>query len=705
MMASVQQSAASRQQLILHHLSDLQYEDTVENRQHDMLVRYQGYLGSLPAERRPDIVVITGNLTTTGRAKDLRAVATTLRICFAPWVGHLHERVFVVPGPCDVGWEDSATIGLQSFYEIFGDFALPYHTPIPSGQDTPASGQQNFIGYPIDTCYSPNELNGNLSAKFNRYSKSYRRFIKRHRKLNTRWLGLWKRPWRLRRRERERARAEQLESLRKLFLDLTEGGQLVDLRTGRITQPDLERYESWAQPIIQNPSRGAGDVGPLKILITHHPFAIQAEHYSATDTTQILQSSFKQVAKTARTAGFHLALHGHVHNPQLLTDMLLIEGPDHLQPIRQMGAASLSKTGVFNEIVAVARDGNGESAWRLDLRLVNLKASGTADLEAPSLLNSAETADKKIEQLTREAAQRSMFEQSMEFAMRRFSEQVHQAQGTPRQDWPKLAPLPQEWSNMAPLPQDAMQLIRDVVDSVIFSGYDVRVRLLLKSKENYSDIPRLIPTYLAPAVMEGPDALVYPASVASWALILGRTLMYPAIKSQSTDVEDHEWLRRTGKFDPILSALKALMQDAAAKSYPGKEALDRYQTLHTNLEAIRGATVGASDARIAGEHIYQPTPGGSPSLGYPNFICVPYPMRPRSGAPPALPETMVLDIAVRRADQLDGHRATRDFGSADPFTRARVEMLETLAELIGMMLTTSSALGRPRGVWDDRYVQ
>lgn len=699
-MASIQQSAASRRQLILHHLSDLRYEDTVENRQNDMLVRYQSYLGSLPPERRPDIVVITGNLTTTGRAKDLRAVATTLRICFASWVGHLHERVFVVPGPCDISWEDSASIGLQAFYEIFGDFALPYHTPMPSGKDTPASGQQAFIGYPIDTCYSPNELNTNLKDKFNRYSRSYRRFIKRRGKLNTRWLGLWKRPWRPRRRERERARAEQLESLRKQFLDLTEGGQLVDLRTGRITQPDLERYERWAQPIIQSASRGAGGVSPLKILISHHPFAIQAEHYSATDTTQILQSSFKQAAKTARTAGFHLALHGHVHNPQLLTDMLLFEGPDHLQPIRQMGAASLGETGVFNEITAVARDGNEENAWRLDLRLVNLKASG-GDLEALSLLNPAETADKRIEQLTRDATQRSIFEQSMGFAMRRFSEQVHQAQGTPRQDWPQAAPAPQDWSNMAPLPQDAMQLIRDVVDSVIFSGYEVRVRLLLKSKDNYSSIPKLIPTYLAPAVMEGPDALVYPASVASWALILGRTLMYPAIKSQSTDVEDHEWLRRTGKFDPILSALKALMQEAAAKSYPGKEALDRYQTLYTNLEAIRGA----GDAKIAGEHIYQPTPGGGPSLGYPNFICVPYPLRPRSGAPPALPETMVLDVAVRRADQLDGHRAARDFGSADPFTRARVEMLETLAELIGMMLTSASALGRPRGVWDERYAQ
>lgn len=693
-MGSAQQSAASHRQFIIHHLSDLQYEDTVENRQHDMLVKYQSYLGSLLAERRPDIVVITGNLTKTGKANDLKAVATKLRMCFPSWTGHLHERVFIVHGPRDVSWEESASIGLRAFYEIFGDFALPYHTQMPSGQDTPASGQQDFVGYPIDTCYSPDELQANLQGAFTQYTASYRRFINRRDKLNTRWMGLWKRPWRPRRRQRERVRVQQLASLRKQFLDLTEGEHPVDLRAGRVTPPDLERFERWAQSNIQQASQGAGVVRPLKMLITHHPFAIQAERDTSPHTTRVPESAFKQAAETARTAGFHLALHGHVHNPQLLTDMLLFEGPSHLQPIRQIGAASLGETGVFNEITAVARAENGESAWRVDLRLVSLKANGTADLEALSLLNPAETADKRIEQLTRDAMRRSEFERRMGFAMRRFAEQVHQGNGPNRQDW----------SNTAPLPQDAMQLIRDVVQGVIFNGYEARVRLLLKSKENYSAIPKLIPTYLAPAVMEGPDALIYPASVAAWALILGRTLIYPAIKSQSTDAEDHEWLRRTGKFEPVLSALKALMQEAAAKSYPGKEALDRYQTLHTNLEAIRGAIPGASDARIAGEHIYQPAPSGSPPQGYPYFICVPYPMRLRGGAQPELPETMALDVAVRLAGPPDGQRASQDSGSTDPFTQERVEMMEMLAELIGLMLTTASALGRPRGVWDDRYV-
>jgi calcineurin-like phosphoesterase family protein len=700
-MASAQQSTSSRRKLIVHHLSDLQYEGTGGNRQHDMLVRYQSHLGRLPEERRPDIVVITGNLTATGRAEDLRTVAITLRACFNSWEEHFHEHVFIVPGPCDVSWEDGAPVGLQAFYENFGDFALPYHMPMPFGQDTPASGQKDFLGYPIDTCYSPYELRANLKDNFTRYATSYGRFIKRRGKLNTRWTRLWNRTWRPRRSERVRARTEQLASLRQQFLALTEGGQLVDLRAGRITQADLERFEGWAQPIIKDAGQNAGGESPLKILITYHPFAIHAERNSSVNAAQNPQTAFNQVAKMARAAGFQLALHGFVHNPQLLTDMSLFEGPDHRQPILQMGAASLGETGVFNEITAVERVENGESAWRVDLRLVSLKDNGAADLAALSLLNPAETADKRIEQLTRHATRRSGFERRMGFAMRRFAEQVHQGHEPQRQSWQNTAQLSQDRSNMAPLPPEAMHLIREVVQDEIFSGYETRVRLLLKSYEKSSAIPKLIPTYLTPAVMEGPDALIYPASVAAWSLILGRRLIYPAIESQGTDEEDHEWLRRAGKFEPVLSVLKALMQEAASASNPGKEAFERYNALHTDLEAIRGAIPGA---RVAGKHIYQPAPVGNQPQGYPYFICVPYPLRVIGGALSDLPETMALDVAVRRAQQPDGQQTTQDTGSIDnPFTQERIEMLEMLAESIGLMLTIASALGRPRGVWDKRY--
>jgi hypothetical protein len=328
----------------------------------------------------------------------------------------------------------------------------------------------------------------------------------------------------------------------------------------------------------------------------------------------------------------------------------------------------------------------------MDLRLIDVKANGSAGIDAVTLLNPAETAHKQIRSLTRDATQRRDFELAIHAALRRFSEQVYQFQGETQRDR----------SNITPLPQAAMLLIQEVIRDVVFKGYEARVQLFLKSKQDYSDIPKLVPTYLAPAVMEGPDELVYPASVAAWSLILGRTLKYPDITSQSIEAADYGWLRRTAKFDPLLATLRALMQEGAARSYPGKDALDRYQTLYTRLESIKGATSEANEPKIEGTLIYQLAPSGSPAQSYPHFICVPYPRRPGGGAPPALPETAVLDVGVRKVRLPDEQATTADPVMASPFTTERVEMLETLMELIGLMLTASSALGKPRGVWDDR---
>jgi hypothetical protein len=38
------------------------------------------------------------------------------------------------------------------------------------------------------------------------------------------------------------------------------------------------------------------------------------------------------------------------------------------------------------------------------------------------------------------------------------------------------------------------------------------------------------------------------------------------------------------------------------------------------------------------------------------------------------------------------------------FTADRVQMLESLSEVIAAILCTSSALGKPRGVWEERFV-
>lgn len=698
-MSSAQQKILPRRQIILHHLSGLHYEDTAERRQDSILVRYKGYLEGLPAERRPDLIVITGDLTSTGKRQDLSAVAITLRACFPAWAGRLNEHVFVVPGPRDMNWEDANDPGLTAFFDIFSDFALPAHAPTEPQAST--ASECAFIAYPIDTCYAPNELKPGLKLEFTRYAQLYSRYIKLRDKSKRWWLGLGSRLLNMRRNDRRKARAALLANLRNRYLELTEGAGLAALEAGRISFKDSERFERWAEPLIQSAASDHIAAPPLKILISHHPLAIHPEPAAndSEDERQPAQHPFKQLARTVRAAGFHLALHGHMHKPQLLSDLSILEGLDAQRPMRQIGAPSLGDTGVFNEITAIYREnqeraqgqsqGQGQDDWRLEFRLVNVKPTMFPGVSSIALPNSTEVADNIVALLRREARQRADFERSVRIVMRRFSEQVYQISPDHRQ----------ERSNGVILPQAAMQLAGDVISSVIFKGYEARVRLLLKSKEDHSHIPKLIPTYLTPAVMEGPDALVYPACVAAWSLALGRTLIYPGVVTTHTTTEDHEWLRRTNKFPELLDALSGLMREAFEKSYPGAEVAKRYETLHTNLTAIQSK----GEAVITGKDIYQTAPDGSPPGSYPGFICVPFPMRPSGGALPALPEIVVLDVGVRQVERPDGAREMAPEKAMEPFTPERVEMLETLTELIGMMLTTSSALGKPRGVWDDRY--
>ncbi|HZC04228.1 MAG TPA: hypothetical protein VE338_01170 [Ktedonobacterales bacterium] len=696
-MGAAQESASRAGQIIVHHLSDLNHQ---ENRvsTDNKLVTYQRYLGGLPDDRYPDVVVITGNLTATGTKEDLSAVMTMLRSGFPHWDGQLYEHVFIVPGPQDFNWQVLNNVGLDTFYKLFEPFATPYHTPTPPGRDSPASQSANFVGYPLDTCYAPEELDEALKAHFKKYTRDFGKFAKRRGRVGAKWLGLWKRPGRLTRRARVRAREQALQALRSQFLMFTEGARPLDLRAGRVTEADLARFKVWAQSQAASmqasgaqASSGAAPT-PLKMLITHHPIVIRASE--ASDDTAVAKRSFKPLLDAAREAGVHLALHGHIHNGEALTDQSAFQRPGAASSICQLGAASLAATSVFNEITAVYRaepaQGQGQPTgdWQLTVRTVNLSAAGPVASRG-TFGNQAALADRELRRLNRAVALRGEFERMLRYAMRRFSEQVYQARLENRQN-------PQR---MAPLPQEALLLIRDVISSVIFKGLETRVRLLLRSNEG-GPVPRLVPTYLTPAIMEGPGALVYPASVAAWSLVLGRKLIYPDIESATTTPEDHDWLRQSGKIPRLLEALKALANDAG-----NTNALDeatRCQTLYTNLDAIKVGAMGAIDAKILGLNIYQKGPAGSPQRSYTAFICVPYPIRPVGGALPTLPEIAVLDVGVRPVEPPDPQDTSPiPVGPFMPFTPERIEMLETVTDLIGMMLTAADALGRPPGVWSD----
>jgi hypothetical protein len=397
---------------------------------------------------------------------------------------------------------------------------------------------------------------------------------------------------------------------------------------------------------------------------------------------------FQELANSARKARFHLALHGHIHKPQVLSDLSILEGPDVRHPMRQVGAGSLGDNGMFNEITAVYREDHSQRQWRLEIRTINVSADNPDDASPLVLLNPATSASENAEQLEREA-RRQQFEIRVRTLMRQFSEDVHR-------------PLPMGASAKSTpvlLPQYAIQNVERIIRDVVFPpDFALRVRLLLKEVHYNVPVPKLSAAYLAPPDSEGQGPLNYPASVAGWSLVLGRTLIYPPVQDGTMRRDDYEWLRRSGKDRELIKILEALNTQTPAASYSGSQEAGRFDGLLNKLTKISQG----EEPALSVEDVYQKAPEGSPLTTYRNFICVPFPQRPGSVIP-QVPEIAVLNVGVRAPQKPDERGSRPGADRATIFTEETVSMLETLVELIGMFLITSSALDKPQGVWDDRF--
>jgi 3',5'-cyclic AMP phosphodiesterase CpdA len=688
-MSATQEADAGQQRIIIHHLSDLHFRQQSDSSRtssqgHDPLVKYRGYLEGLPPERRPDLIVITGDLTATGHPNDLSTIATILRNHFPKWDKDLAHHVFVVPGPRDVSWQESGKPGLEAFYKAFHDFAVPSQQHgLPDHGLTPTK-DLNWIAYPLDTCYALDEFRADLRREFKQHAKTYHTFVQRYRRARRRFAWLFAIS-----KDKKRARVKEL---RQRYLRLTEGNQLTPLDAGRIAAADLTTFTNWINSLRKaaKPADAAKpaqeQVEPLKIVITHHPLAVPPEPEAGTGPALSVHQRFREVMNQARDAGFHLALHGHIHKPQVLSDLSIVEGPDTQHPLRQIGAGSLGDDGMFNEITAVYSTEQDQRQWRLEIRTVNVLAERPHDASSLVLLNPTEATAAEMERLKRDARTNSEFDARVRLVTRQFSETIYRSQAMPIAN---------------PLPQAAMQGVEGIIRDIVFKDFAVRVRLLLKDNESGRANTKLKATYLTPAVSDGTGPLTYPASIAAWSLVLGRTLAYPRIIAENVTEEDQDWLKRSEKVPELLKVLETLQQQAGTRSYPAHEMALRYEMLHSKLSALRDA--GKTD--LHGNDIYQQPPTNTAPMPYPYFICVPFPLRPSTGGfRPDLPEIAVLDVGVRVPERpTDQRDESRDKAPVEVFTLERVRMLESLTELIGVILMTSSALGKPKGIWEDRF--
>lgn len=663
------------QRLIIHHLSDLHFMPDPQSQEHMAFINYAKYLNSLTPDKRPNLVIITGDLTCTGEMNDLRTVATLLRAAFPNWADQLSQRIIVVPGPRDVNWENGIP-NFDRFYSVFADFRLPPQEHGMSHTAATSASRPSYVAYPVDTCYTPESLPGQIKAELHDQGDRYHEFLRQYHEYRTGPAnsGLFR-----------RRPATDRQSLRESYLSFTEDNPVTALDAGVVDPRDLEEFNAWTGRLRDSVQADAG-WDPLKILVTHHPLQAYSQDSSSNTSSDRggpdIKRNFGEMVTAARNAGFHLALHGHMHKPQVVSDLSVLEGADTQHPLRQIGAGSLGDHGMFNEIKAVYLAGETQRRWWLEVRTVNVLAANPDASSYLLLLNPPVDAQKRADDLQQQAIRRREFDSRVRWATRQFSETVALAQSD------ALRPGGQ----VTLLPPNAIQTIDGIVREVIFDEYEVRVRLMLKDATRKP--VAFVPTYLVPLPSSGGvGALVYPASVAAWALILGRSLISPAIATQELTEQDYDWLRRSGRATDVQEALKLLIEKTIQESLPDTKALDRYAALQGKLERLDGP-------RLRGADFYQASSRSS-EQGVPStFISVPIPLRPVSDARPIIPEIGVLDVRVY------GRRPNAELPAGNepdiPFTAERVEMLESLSEVITTILCTSSALGKPRGVWEDR---
>lgn len=682
-MTTAAQAPASYPPIIIHHLSDLHYQQLPQGKSDNPLIRYRGYLDQQP-DRRPDLIVVTGDLTATGNTNDLRAIADMLRVQFSAsaWAGTLAQHIFVVPGPRDVNWEGKNPPSLTTFYEAFYDFGLPSRDHRQPQAKASVQTPPGCVAYAIDTCYALEECAVEMREQYHQYGNSFHEFVNQYKQVHNRpSFTLFGRP----------DRSAEIAALHDKYLRLTETSDLTLLDAGRVNEEDLKAFDEWRKSLTSTP------LEPLKILITHHPLAVEpkleAPPGTAHQRARHHALGFGALADGAGAAGFHLALHGHIHKPQVLSDLSLLQEPAGRHPLRQVGAGSLGDGRTFNEMTAIYGDDGADKHWRLEIRTINLRDPKPEDAKTWVLLNRTEDSAKKAEDLKREKSIRGEFEKGVQTVMRTFSEDVYDTQPED----------PFDRSHSTMLPQRALQSVEDIIQRVVYPGFGARTRLYLKDKHSSKTVPQLTATYLAPLYSDaGP--ITYPYSLAALALVLGRTIVFPDDVTKRLTPEDYRWIRQSKKDQELINALEALVREPPPTGLPAQEEAQRYQALLTKLK-LSMADDGHTDP-LTGKDFYREMPVQTERPTYPVFICLPYPKRPPEGVGAALPEVAVLVVSVPSARE--SLAATAQGGTAakaiegEAISKERIAMLESLTQLIGTILISSSAAGRPKGVWDDR---
>lgn len=680
--------------LVIHQLSDLAFD---QNEAHHPLFDYFRYLDELeehrvesaqrPAvgktdersngdtaeqeierpERPPDLVIITGNITSPKveegwRLRALREAAAALRGSLESARRPLSDAVFVVPGTQDISWE-LRPMSLGPFAEAFSQFATPTLSAASAASFKVVNpSNAKYVVHLLNTCYSPAELLAlprSASKEFEDAIKAYEKALVSYEKQQRKSRGRYD-------SNRDRQLIEKVTDLVRIVAG------------GRIPQWD---YEAFARACNQLPA--GGDDHRLKILVTYHPLLMGHEFMFPRQTGP---TTFSKTLETARQHGFHLAFHGHGARPQAFAELPL---ETQRVPLRQIGSPSLHVTRSYNEIVASRNPDTHH--WRIDMRAISLPPQQGAQTKPTYVVLNPLADVIKPRALRKDEAtlKHEEFEKEIRITLRLLAEAIE--------------------SDSEEIPYPPLSRLRDVIQDVIFAGFDTLVGLAIKTVHASTGRVELQSQYIDPEGY-GDDRFThpfaYPTTPPAWALVLERILSYPRDFGNETDVPPHnalskvdvEWLNATDKYGPTKERLSqyvtSIEQDHELPEDARVRELARAKRLYEAF-AAQPATLHLRDT-------IQRT--GQTPLPFDEVIYVPIPRRPRGGFQSARTEIGTLIIEVTRKKAKEGEEGEE--GEKQPrkqdaqiLTEERRDMLRTVSDVMYLILSSADRLGRPKGSW------
>ncbi len=663
-------TTAQNKVLIIHHVANIWNSE--KHFYEQPLKEYREYLKNIPAQQRPQLILISGNVTLTGSKDELSNVYTELSI-IKNMLDEIDDerKIVITPGLHDLEWRlsDKKDV-LKAFKDQFSDFILP-DLPDENGgvlkslRPFAVSDRFGYFVFPVNTIQKPGAL---------------RQGSRPQKELLRQFQDAWKKI------AAQSAAGGYSSGQVKEFMQTLQ--QFIWSETSYV---DVREAENLQQTVAKElyPDDAADTGAPnftnyYKILVTHHPIL---------PFTVLSERSFSAAANSfgllneLSSSEFQLLAHGYARGSSLLTQFPIAkvynkdDNTGDTSTITQSSAGSLGSAGLasdyersFNEIVATY---NPESkGWSTYARRIFIRPN---EKDTSLFQVAIHPAKKSVETVLLNKPEIASFFTEADMVVLQRHKDVLQNVGEAFTR--AISDLHQQ---IGDVPSQALSAVGSIISSTIFQPGTTRVGLALKKPFSLMNRTRHISrsvcvienTYIDPVDKLDPSYIhpfTYPDTLGAWSLILGKVIVFPL--KDPNEVIDYQWLEQNNKIQVIEKALQYLSNGDDPAAFRARDLLEKFN--HQTLKL--------SDT-------FLPPPENTVPSRYTSFISVPVPLRPTAAVPAIIPEMGILTIDVIDAPNIKP-------GSA--FTEDRILLLKFISQVINMILQLGNAAKRPVGTWEE----